>query len=193
MSTAKLDATSHRWLASLGSFNFKSVYRSGKSSGDADGLSKKLQITEELFPDIISAICEALTVSQDNCPLAENLVLTGCPTILDSVDPQNDQSVDCTDISTVDWAQEQASDVTIGRVIQLVKIGYKPQDIDRKSENVDVSKYFREWNKLSLCDNILYRSTVLNGIDTKQLVLPVRVHSIVLQHLHDGVGNQGRD
>ena len=40
---------------------------------------------------------------------------------------------------------------------------------------------------------ILYRSTVLNGVETKQLVLPVRFHNIVLQHLHDDVGHQGRD
>ncbi|MCG8044577.1 MAG: RNase H-like domain-containing protein [Candidatus Thiodiazotropha endolucinida] len=193
LSTAKLDATSHRWLASLGSFNFKLVYRSGKSNGDADGLSRRPQDTEELFPDVISAICDALTVSRDSCPLAENLVVTSHATILDSVDPHLDLSVDSTDISTVDWAKEQASDPTIGRVMYLIKGGYKPQDIDRKSESSEVSKYFREWNKLSLCDNILYRFTVLNGVDTKQLVLPVRFHSIVLQHLHDDVGHQGRD
>ena len=39
----------------------------------------------------------------------------------------------------------------------------------------------------------LYRSAVLNGVETEQLVLPVRFHSIVLQHLHDDVGHQGRD
>ena len=41
LSTAKLDATSHRWLASLATYNFKLVYRSGKSNGDADGLSRR--------------------------------------------------------------------------------------------------------------------------------------------------------
>ena len=88
LSTAKLDACSHRWLASLGSFNFKLVYKSGgKSKGDADGLSRRPQDTEEMFPDVVSAICEALTVSHNGCPLAENLVVTSCASILDSVDP----------------------------------------------------------------------------------------------------------
>lgn len=87
-------------------------------------------------------------MSRDNCPLAKNVVLTSCPTILDSVVPQNDQSVDCTDISTVDWAQEQATDVTIGRVIQLVKSGYKSQDIDQKSKM------------------LMFQSTFVNGVSS---------------------------
>ena len=65
LSTAKLDACSHRLLASLGSFNFKLVYKSGKSNGDADGLSRRLQDTEEMFPDVVSASSEALTVSRN--------------------------------------------------------------------------------------------------------------------------------
>ena len=53
LSTAKLDATGHRWLASLSNFNFKLIYRSGKSNGDADGLSRRPQDTEEMFPDVV--------------------------------------------------------------------------------------------------------------------------------------------
>ena len=191
LSTAKLDACSHRWLASLSSFNFKLVYKSSKSNGDARGLSRRPQDTEEMFPDVVSAICEALTVSQNGCPLAENLVVTSWATILDSVDPQVDDTVD--GISTVDWAKEQGSDITIGMVIELLKGAYEPQNIDRKSDSSKVLKYFREWNKWSLSNSISYRSTVLNAVETKQLVLPVRFHSIVLQHLHDDAGHQGRD
>ena len=78
-------------------------------------------------------------------------------------------------------------------LIELLKGGYKPYNIDRKSESSEVLKYFREWNKLSLSSSILYRSTVLNDVETKQIVIPVLFHSIVLQHLHDDVGHQGRD
>ena len=76
-----------------------------------------------MFPDVVLAICEALTVSRNGNPLAENLVVTSCASILDSVDPLADDSVDATDMSMVDWAKEQASDVTIGRVIELLKGG----------------------------------------------------------------------
>ena len=55
-----------------------------------------------MFPDVVLAICEVLTVSRNGYPLAKNLVLTSCASILDSVDPQADDSVDATDMSTVD-------------------------------------------------------------------------------------------
>ncbi|KAL5007068.1 hypothetical protein ScPMuIL_015874, partial [Solemya velum] len=45
--SAKLDATGHRWLASLSSYNFKLIYRSGKSNSDADGLSRRPYQAEE--------------------------------------------------------------------------------------------------------------------------------------------------
>lgn len=41
LTTAKLDATSYRWLAALSTFSFKLVYRLGKQSADADGLSRR--------------------------------------------------------------------------------------------------------------------------------------------------------
>lgn len=41
LTSAKLDATSYRWLAALSTFNFRLQYRSGKQNGDADGLSRR--------------------------------------------------------------------------------------------------------------------------------------------------------
>ena len=38
--TAKLDAMGHRWVASLGPYNFKLHYKSGKLNMDADSLSR---------------------------------------------------------------------------------------------------------------------------------------------------------
>ena len=47
LTTAKLDATGHRWLAALTAFNFNIVYRPGKKNGDADGLSRLPQPTDK--------------------------------------------------------------------------------------------------------------------------------------------------
>ena len=41
LTTAKLDAASYRWLATLSSFSFKILYRAGKQAADADGLSRR--------------------------------------------------------------------------------------------------------------------------------------------------------
>jgi transposase InsO family protein len=40
LTSAKLDATGHRWLAALGSFDFDIKYRPGKNAADADALSR---------------------------------------------------------------------------------------------------------------------------------------------------------
>ena len=40
LTTAKIDATRHRWVAELADFNFKIYYKPGKQNGDADGLSR---------------------------------------------------------------------------------------------------------------------------------------------------------
>ncbi|KAL1268995.1 hypothetical protein QQF64_031284 [Cirrhinus molitorella] len=41
LTSAKLDATSYRWLSSLSMFNFKIQYRAGKRNLDADGLLRR--------------------------------------------------------------------------------------------------------------------------------------------------------
>ena len=75
MSSAKLDATGHRWLASLGTYNFQLKYKSGKANGDADGMSRKPQQTVQLFPEAVNAICEAYTVQRKTCPYVENFIV----------------------------------------------------------------------------------------------------------------------
>ena len=43
LTTAKLDATSYRWLSALSTFSFQLQYRAGKRNIDADGLSRRPQ------------------------------------------------------------------------------------------------------------------------------------------------------
>ena len=40
LTTAKLDATGQRWVASLANYNFKIFYRSGKLNVETDALSQ---------------------------------------------------------------------------------------------------------------------------------------------------------
>ena len=40
LTTAKLDETGHRWLASLAAYDFDIVYRPGQSNVDADAMSR---------------------------------------------------------------------------------------------------------------------------------------------------------
>lgn len=190
LSSAKLDATGHRWLAALSSFDFKLTYRSGKSNGDADGLSRRPQETTEMFPDVVKAISQAYLVSRDSCPYVETLVITNQSQIVDS---EECSPLESTELSSVDWAVEQSKDITLSRVIYLLRNGYGSEKTGLAKEDLNVSRYLKEWKKLSFKNNILYRTTTIDGQQTTQLVLPVHFRSIVLKLLHDDSGHQGRD
>ena len=115
LSSAKLDATWHRWRASLGCYNFNLVYRSGKANGDADGLSRRPQEDIELCFDAVQAICSAYTIERDSCPYVENLVVN-CNSHVASLkkcfSPDNSS-----EFRKVDWPKEQLADPDLARVI----------------------------------------------------------------------------
>ena len=190
LSSAKLDATGHRWLAALSSYDFKLTYRSGRSNGDADGLSRRPQETTEMFPEIVKAISQAYLVARDSCPYAETLVITNQSQI---VDAEECPPLESTELNSVDWATEQSKDVTLSQVIYLLKSGYNPQNTCLQNEDINVSKHLKDWKKLSFQNNILYRTTMIDGQQITQLVLPVDFRSVVLKLLHDDSGHQGRD
>ena len=100
LSSAKLDATGHRWLAALGTYNFTLKYKSGKSNGDADGLSRRPQEKVEVFPEAVKAICQAYTVS---CPYVEIVLVTDNPDIVENFD----FNIESSDRSTVDWKKKR--------------------------------------------------------------------------------------
>ena len=76
LTTAKLDATGHRWLAALSSYNFSLVYRAGKINNDADALSRLPSTNKKtLFYDVIKAICHAALVSVEEAHAVECILL----------------------------------------------------------------------------------------------------------------------
>ena len=67
----------------LGSYDFKFIYRSGKSNTEADGLFMHLPQDVELFPDVVKAVCQAYLVERESCPLVETLVISNAVTLVD--------------------------------------------------------------------------------------------------------------
>ena len=49
LTTAKLDATGQRWVASLCDYNFVIKYRCGKKNADADRLSRRLILNPRIY------------------------------------------------------------------------------------------------------------------------------------------------
>ena len=67
LSSAKLDATTQRWIAALSSFDFQIKYRPGINNSDADALSRlpalKNQSEEtNIQPKTVKALCSSLAV-----------------------------------------------------------------------------------------------------------------------------------
>ena len=193
LTSAKLDATGHRWLAALNTYNFSLKYKSGKLNGDADGLSRRPHEEVTLLPDAVQAICLAYTVNRTSCPYAETLVVTSAPQLVGSIDPTAQHEPEGTELSSVDWVQEQGKDACIAKVINFVQNDHWPSNDELDPEQPDVRKYLRHWNNYVLENGILYRNTVLNGEPVKQLVLPLHYRETVLKQLHDNVGHQGQD
>ncbi len=61
LTSAKLDAIGHRWLAELCSFDFDIKYRSGQCNINADSLSR-LPGSHHVPADVVSAVCQQVPV-----------------------------------------------------------------------------------------------------------------------------------
>ena len=70
LTTAKLNATGHCWLAALASFNFDISYRPGKANTDADILSHR-RITQESINIIEEAVSKGKPLVETICLSAQ--------------------------------------------------------------------------------------------------------------------------
>ena len=103
LTTAKLDATGHRWLAALSGYNFSLVYRAGRKNQDADALSCLPSTDKEtLFNDVIKAISQAVLVSCEEAPVAECVLLTQSAS-LNVDEPDTNAGLN---LSQIDWPAE---------------------------------------------------------------------------------------
>ena len=133
-----------------------------------------------MFPEVVKAISQAYLVTRNPCPYAEILVITNQSQI---VDAEECPPLESTELNSVDWATEQSKYITLSRVIYLLiyllKSGYNPQNTYLQNEDINVSKHLKDWKKLSFKNNILYRTTMIDGQQITQLVLPVHFRRAV--------------
>ena len=53
--------------------------------------------------------------------------------------------------------------------------------------------YLRDWHKLKLKDNVLYRTTTVSGEEYDQVIVLSTIKDTILHSLHDDMGHQGHD
>ena len=196
--TAKLDATGHRWLAVLSNYNCTLKYRSGKKNSDADGLSRLYEndttTTTTVFPDVLKTVCQSVVAEKDQSPLVETLVDVDDDLPHDQMSEEtiDQETLAGTALTSQDWRKAQASDPNICFVIDNLLTGRQPTTRQAEQQEVDL-KYLSDWNTYKLKDGILYKSATFNGEQHDRLVLPDSVKDIVFAAYHDDLGHQGRD
>ena len=158
LTTAKLDAASHCWVASLANYNFRLHYQAGKTNIDADALSRVSW--PECMPDnlgtslkvnaaAIRAIKEA-SLDQPTCPIeaySYNLHVIGAV--------QGSQQV--AQMTLDDWWQAQKADPVLSIIIKRLREGMLEQDWCKKTDSSKLNQNKREWNNLVIQKGILYR------------------------------------
>lgn len=146
LTSAKLDATGHRWLAALSTFRFNIKYRAGHADGDADGLSRRPQaapqedrkylqekeriismtkrlLEGEIPPNAVSAVCQRHSVTMHLPVLAESLAVNASSLPDLFTEPGQDTLPSMT---KQHWHEAQRNDPSIGKVIALVMKGKSP-------------------------------------------------------------------
>ena len=206
--SAKLDATGHRWLAGLSAYDFNLSYRPGKRNGDADGLSRrphpssavKIQPSDDLpvkvSSDTVRALCE-YHLEENETNQRASIEAVCCqpqvvPCTLDTPSPWPGQAP-LPGITMPEWRLLQEADPVIKRVLDLKSTDQRLTLRARRRECPDVQLLLREWDRLTLHHNVLHRMRKMNNQMTYQLVVPSSHRKQALHGVHDEVGHFGRD
>lgn len=194
LTTAKLNATGHRWVAQLADFNFTIKYRPGKQNADADGLSRMpldfdeftRQCTEELSHRVISASMQGVMMKSSDPLLWANRVGLQALNLLNDTTIQSPSQT----FSPLQIRDSQEKDAVISRVLQYKNNSHRPPRQTFQTEHPNVRLLLKQWNKLHVSDEgILYRRTGKR----EQLLLPQEHRPIVFRELHKEMGHLGVD
>jgi len=189
LTTARLDATGHRWLAALANYNFTIRYRPGKANTDADTLSRlppredPIQM-EQLNSDTVNAICSKIHVTN----LVESLCFEADVVSTTDTDITDDRC----DINAKEWRRAQLRDKKLSLIIDHLETRDKP-DRNRYRGDTEMLALLKSYDHFKLQRGVLHKVIKIDGEDVYQLVLPSRCRSAALRSLHDHVGHPGRD
>ena len=196
LSKSKLSATEQRWASELANFDITLEYKSGKQNKGADGLSRQVERPWDVSNTEVLELCHSVL---DGTPLPMALQSV----MLEQLVEETDDNVPLSGIThatalpkmTKKKMEEfQYNDPVISEVLKHVKKTMKPSYAVIKFSPPEVKLLVRQWNKLKIIDNLLYR-VILDPShgEFKQLVLPRVLREDILRHMHEEHGHQGTD
>ena len=201
LTSAKLDATTQRWIAGLASFQFTINYRSGKSNIDADALSRikwpescnEILTNAQLWVKIPKE-CVLACFQGVKLPFGFIEIIARSAHVLPM--PGSKDS----GMTESDWKREQQSDPQLVQLYDVLMSGYhlhnKKKHILKKFPLVE--PYLKNIKQMEIKEDLIHRKVVSfnqGAIKTClwQLVLPQQLIEKALTGCHDQVGHLGRD
>ena len=193
LSTAKLNATGHRWVAQLADFDFSIKYRPGRCNADPDSLSRMpleidtfmQQCTEDISQEAISASVEGVSMQQIPPTWVSTIKLDTLSLLSDvSWGPPRQP------LTSQQILESQEKDPIIGPALGLKRTNQPPSSRLLTSEHPDVKVLLRQWTKLYLNpEGVLCRRSG----NRHQRVLPREYRETVFTELHREMGHPGVD
>ena len=199
MSTARLDATRHRWVAELSDFNFTLKYKPGISNCDADGLSRmpldfmtymKSCTNGTSMEEIDANFCGMKSMVDEMCFAPGPVVM--------SVTEEEGLSQGERLISTIEsanLAKDQSLDKNISYVLPVVENGVQLSKKELSNLPKNARIMLKDFQRLHIDeDGVLRRHCRPNGFqEVDQVVLPEKYKRLVYKELHEEMGHLGFD
>lgn len=177
LTTAKLDATGHRWLSQLSSYSFSLHYKPGTSHQDADALSR-------LDGHTTSAICSSASV-EPGCVFS--LPVTSL--VEGDINPQSTFH----NVLGGDIQDLQCLDPTLAEVRRWLQGKKPPTSRQISREAKETRKLLQQYHKLQMINGVIYRQVLTEGGVVLQCLIPRSCRQRLFTALHHDMGHPGRE
>ena len=185
LTTAKLDATGHRWVAALSNYTFSIIYKPGKGHKDADALSHiKWPEAVELNSQAVHAVCEGVLT-----PHGKVETLCHAAHVVDALSKDNAPP----GMTPLEWCHVQTQDPIITQIIREIEqksIGKMKIKIRMPSE---MKALIRNRKQLLLKQGVLYKKSQVNTRTKHLIVVPQAYRQRAIERCHDRIGHLGQD
>ena len=209
MKSARLDAVSSRWVSALSPFNFTIHYKAGYKNKDADMLSRKPKESDSSLEDsdqqadLLNRIQNphivqiSTLISSHNHREDHNIAMVETISSDPDVIPATYETPPGSPIQQMtsrDWKYLQHRDSDIRQLIQSILSNSKPSRNQCAQMSPDLKALYREWEKYTMQDEVLYRKVTLTQFEHNlQLVLPRSHRDQAFKGLHEETGHLGYD